>query len=105
MAKKNDSKGTREFIGGSGKMHVFQDGGHVINLMIKLEDLIGSSDGKVKPLPVSEKGYIRIVLGERKEPDQFKNTHYIYKDTFVPKKKDDAPKGDSGDDKDDDMPF
>ena len=85
-------------------MHIFEDDSHVINLFLKLEDLVG--------LPQTDKGYIRIVAGERREPDAYGNTHYIYEDEFVPKKAVDkghesspvspAPNGNSDTD---DLPF
>lgn len=102
MAQKKD----RNWIGGSGKMHIFDDNSHVINLFLKLEDLVG--------LPQTDKGYIRIVAGERKSPDDYGNTHFIYEDEFVPKKAvdkghdKDPVKPDPGgmsEDETDDLPF
>ena len=96
----------RKWIGGSGKMHVFADNSHVINLFLKLEDLVA--------LPQTDKGYIRIVAGERKDPDKYGNTHYLYEDEFVPKKSVDKGHTDnpvkpdptpSGEEQSDDLPF
>jgi len=103
MAKKAKKElPERNFIGGSGREYIFKDGGQIINMFVKFEDL--------EALPRTDKGYIRFVMAERKEPDQFKNTHYIYEDTFVPEKKDaPADKGDAEVDPDDndadDLPF
>lgn len=74
MANKKNQD--RNFIGGSGKEFIFPDGGQIINCFINFDDLAA--------LPRTDKGYIRFVLAERKEPDQFKNTHFFYEDTFVP---------------------
>ena len=97
MAKKD-----RKFIAGSGRIYIFDDGGSVINCFLKLDDL--------KACPVTPKGYIRIVLAEKPEPDQFGNTHYAYQDDFVPKEvtkteKSPPPETNPADNETDDLPF
>ena len=74
MAKKS----TKNYISGGAKEVRFNDGGTIINLDLKLEDL--------NSLPVSDKGYIRIVVAQRSTVDQYGNTHYVYENTFVPDK-------------------
>ncbi len=68
----------KNYISGGAKKVTFGDGGSIINLDLKLEDL--------NSLPVSEKGYIRIVVAERSTVDQYGNSHYVYENTFVPDK-------------------
>lgn len=52
--------------------------GTLINLSISKEEL--------NKLPVSEKGFIRITIAERKEIGQYGDTHSIFENTFVPTK-------------------
>jgi hypothetical protein len=77
MAQQN-KKTERNWIGGSGKEFIFPDNGQIINCFISIDDLMS--------LPRTEKGYVRFVVAERKDPDQFKNTHYFYEDNFTPDK-------------------
>ena len=72
---------------GLGWEKVFNNGGSVINLSLKLEDL--------QDLPVNEYGDIKIVVARRKEPDaKTRSTHLVYEDTYVrgQSKKSDTPK-------------
>jgi len=78
---------TKNYISGGARQVDFGDGGSLINLDLKLEDL--------NNLPVSDRGYIRIVVAPRREADQFGNTHSVYENTFVPDKTK-APKGPTG---------
>lgn len=75
MAKSTSKK---NYISGGAKKVTFGDGGSIINLDLKLED--------INNLPVSDKGYIRIVVAERSTTDQYGNTHYVYENQFVPDK-------------------
>lgn len=68
----------KNYIGGGARQVTFADGGSVINLDLRLEDL--------NNLPVSERGYIRLVLAQRQSVDQYGNSHYVYENTFVPDK-------------------
>ena len=68
----------KNYISGGAKKVTFPDGGSIINLDLKLED--------VNNLPVSEKGYVRLVVAERSTTDQYGNTHYVYENQFVPDK-------------------
>jgi hypothetical protein len=74
------SKSTKKknYVSGGAKEIKFADGNAIINLDLKLEDL--------NSLPVSEKGYIRVVVAPRQSPDQYGNTHYVYENDFVPDK-------------------
>jgi len=70
------AKTSKNYIRGGAKEVTFNDGGKIINLDLNLEDL--------NSLPVSEKGYIRLVVAQRASTDQFGNTHYVYENTFKP---------------------
>jgi hypothetical protein len=66
----------KNYVRGSAKERSFGDGGAVINLDLNLSDL--------NSLPVTEKGYVKIVVAQRQAEDQYGNTHYVYENTFVP---------------------
>ena len=68
----------KNYIGGSGRRVTFQNGGELLNMYLKFDDLAS--------LPKDKNGYIKIVAAERREPDDYGNTHSVYEDTFVPKK-------------------
>ena len=58
------------------KRQDFQNGGHILKVSLRYADL--------KP---NERGYVNLIVAEKKEKDERGNTHNIYVDTFVPKKK------------------
>ena len=58
---------------------VFQDGGSIVNLSLKKED--------IDKLPVSEKWYIAITVAAKKEADQYGNTHNVYENTYKKEEK------------------
>ena len=66
MAEKN-------YIKWNWKKIEFQNWGYIINLNLKFEDL--------EKLP-KEKGYIKLTLWERREKDEFGNTHYCYENDY-----------------------
>lgn len=72
------TKKKKNYISGGARRVEFGDGSSIINLDLKLSD--------INDLPVSEKGYIRLTVSERKETDQFGNTHSVYENDFVPDK-------------------
>jgi hypothetical protein len=102
-----NKKSDRKFIAGSGRNHIFKDGGQVINMYLKKSDLMNIKE--------NEQGYIRFIIGEKPSPDAYKNTHYAYEDTFVPEpqagnsvKANDKPSGKTTlnpKDATDDLPF
>lgn len=72
------TKKKKNYISGGARRVEFGDGSSIINLDLKLAEL--------NDLPVSEKGYIRLTVSERKEVDQFGNSHSVYENDFVPDK-------------------
>jgi len=68
---------------GSGKEKVFPDGGSVINCMITLDGLnqIFKDHGFTTDKGVKK---LKIIVGKRREPDQWGNTHSVEIDTWKP---------------------
>ncbi len=64
----------------SGKMHTFSNGDSLIRLNFKADDLIAF----VKQ-HANERGWITLVVSERKEPSDKGATHSIYLDDFQPR--------------------
>lgn len=62
------------------KEKVFQDGGSIIGLSVKLDKLIPSLQEHV-----NEKGYVNLKICKKRQPDQYGGTHYIELDTWRPK--------------------
>lgn len=58
---------------GSGFEKVFDNGGSVINCRVKVTDL-----------PVDADGFIKIVVGKKRDPKPGSSTHWVAEDTFVP---------------------
>lgn len=46
---------------------------------------------KITDLKPNEKGYINLVIGKKKEPDQYGNTHNVWIDDWKPQPKEDLP--------------
>ena len=62
---------------GKGWLKEFQNGGHVLNISIKVGEL---------PLP-DEYGNVNLTVGKRREPDEkTKATHWVAIDTYRRKK-------------------
>jgi len=78
---------------GSGFEHVFSDGGSVINCRAKLSEL-----------PVDDEGFVKFVVGKKRNQESGKPSHWIAEDTFVPKPKD-KPAYVPPARKEDDLPF
>ena len=58
---------------------VFQSGSSLIRLSCNAEKLIAFLQEHV-----NEAGYVNLTLAKRREPDQYKNTHYVTLDTWKP---------------------
>lgn len=59
---------------GNGKKREFDNGGSLINISLKYADL--------KP---NDKGYVNLVVGSKKETDQWGNTHAVWVNDYKPK--------------------
>ena len=70
---------------------------------------------KMSDLVANDKGYVNLVIGKKRETDQYGNTHSVWVDDFVPTKQNRAPEppvpplncftNDSGEPLSDDLPF
>lgn len=68
------------------KQKQFSNGGSVINVSIKREDL-----AEFVRQHTNERGYINLVIGERREVGQYGDTHSVWLDTYEPKRNADEP--------------
>ena len=71
---------------GKGRIKTFTNGGSIIRIGIRPEQLTAN-----------EKGYCNLCIAEMKEPDKYGNTHTVYLDDWKPEKKD-APAKHTDDD-------
>ena len=68
---------------GTAKEKTFSDGGSIINIMLSLDGMKGHFDNYGFTTDQGKKK-IKLVLSQRKEPDQYGNTHYVTVDTWKP---------------------
>lgn len=66
----------RNYVKGSAKEVVFNNGGNVIHIDLLLEDL--------KRLPINAAGYIKLTVSKLAAPDKYNNTHTIYENDWKP---------------------
>ena len=85
---------------GSGKEKIFDNGGSVINCMITLDGLaqIFKDHGFTTQNGVKK---LKLIIGKRREIDQYGNSHYVQIDTWKPDQQT-APPTDKFED---DIPF
>ena len=69
----------KNYIQGFAKERKFDNGWSIISLSIKLEQL--------NSLPVDDYGNIKLDVCQKREEDQWGNTHYVIENDFVPTKK------------------
>lgn len=72
----------KNYIKGSAKEHVFDNGGSVIHIDMKLEDL--------KKI-ANERGYVKVTVSKLKQTDDYGNTHSVYENDYKPAEKKAAP--------------
>jgi len=70
----------KEYARGSAVEHVFPDGGKLINFSINI------FDDNIK-LYADEKGWIKLVMNEKRQTDEYKNTHSVTINTWKPESK------------------
>lgn len=84
------TKSPKKYIKGSAKQVVFNEGSgnesRIINVDMLLEDLLS--------LSVTEGGYVKITIAERREKDQYGNTHSVYENSFKAEKGKSSTKAD-----------
>ena len=73
------------FLKCSAKQKTFSNGGSVINVGVKAEDLIAFAKQHA-----NAKGYVNLVIQERREAGKYGDTHSVALDTYEPKRKTDA---------------
>lgn len=66
------------FLKCSAKQKRFDNGGSVINLGVKVADLIAFAQAHT-----NERGYLNLVISERREVGQYGDTHSVTLDTYV----------------------
>jgi hypothetical protein len=79
--------GEKIFLKCSAKEKTFPNGGSILNLGIKVSDLLEFAQRHV-----NERGYLNLSVQSRREIGKFGDTHAISLDTWVKK-----PKGDADD--------
>ena len=79
--------GEKIFLKCSAKEKVFSNGGSILNLGIKVADLLEFAQRHA-----NERGYLNLSVQSRREIGKFGDTHTISLDTWVKK-----PKGDADD--------
>lgn len=67
----------------SAKQRTFDNGGSVINLGFKVDELI-----EFARQHRNQGGYLNLVVAERRTPGQYGDTHTVYLDTYTPKGRD-----------------
>lgn len=70
------------FLKCSAKAKKFTNGGSLITLGVKADDLIAFAQQYR-----NERGYVNLVISERRETGQYGDTHSVALDTFEPKAK------------------
>ncbi len=66
----------------SAKARTFDNGGSVINLGVKVEELIAFAREHG-----NQGGYLNLVVSERRTPGQYGDTHTVFLDDFVPRQR------------------
>ena len=74
---------TEKIYIGTAKKKEFDDGGSIINIMLSLD---GMGEHFKNYGFITDKGMhkIKLIVSERREEDQFGNTHYVTIDTWKP---------------------
>lgn len=80
----------KNYIKGSFRNYEFDNGDSKMVMSVFVDDLV-----KIQ----NDKGYASVVLAERREADDYGNTHYLYENDYKPKGKasKDKPKSKKGD--------
>lgn len=77
----------KTYLKGSAKERQFGNGGSVINIGVKAEDLIAFAKAHA-----NERGWVNLTVAQRKTPSQYGDTHSVYLDDYTPKPKaDESP--------------
>ena len=63
----------------SAKAKTFDNGGTIIKIGVKREDL-----AEFVRAHTNERGYVNLIVGERREVGQYGDTHSVYLDPYKP---------------------
>lgn len=83
----------KKYVRGSAKEKVFENGSKLLNFSININDK--------QIVDHAKDGWVQLVISEKREVDQYGNSHYIYLNEFQPKKK----AGKKEESKEEDLPF
>jgi hypothetical protein len=72
----------KTFLKCSAKEKTFNDGGSLISLGVKADDLIAFAQAHA-----NDRGYVNLTISKRREVGQYGDTHTVALDTFTPKAK------------------
>lgn len=64
----------------SAKRRDFDNGGHVIKVGVKVDELIAFARQHG-----NQGGYLNLVMAERRAPGQYGDTHTVYLDDYTPR--------------------
>ena len=81
------SKNQKRYLKASVRQHIFDNGSYILNISVLLDDL--------KACAANEKGYIKIVCGERREVDEYGNSHWLAEDLWQKEQNEKAKKGEA----------
>lgn len=73
----------KTYLNCQAKSHTFDNGGTIIKLGIKADDLI-----EFARQHRNQGGYVNLVVAERRQPGRFGETHTVYLDTYSPRSRD-----------------
>lgn len=74
------------FLKCSAKGKTFNNGGSIIKLGVKVEDLIAFAKQHA-----NDRGYVNLVIQQRREVGNYGDTHSVVLDTYEPKRNADEP--------------
>jgi hypothetical protein len=67
------------FLKCSAKQKSFSNGGSILTIGVKVEDLIAFAKQHA-----NDRGYLNLVISERRETGKYGDTHSVTLDTFTP---------------------
>ena len=72
----------KQYLRCSAKEKTFRNGNAIINLGVKVEDLIAFAKAHA-----NDRGYLNLVVSPRRSPGQYGDTHSVYLDDYVPSRR------------------
>lgn len=84
---------------GTAKEKTFNDGGSIIKIMLSLDGMKDHFDNYGFTTEQGKKK-IKLLVSQRREPDQYGNTHYVTIDTWKPESQATAPEPETPEEED-----